>query len=148
MSSAGLVVDYNLHEIDAHRSSSHLVSMAEPFRLPHHGRTRHKSTDNNVTELVAQPRAGILRRNGHCANRKTGWPRARHAAQAFPIGLRRQLLPHSLLALSLQPVTFWGLLILTALDCKRMKKTTDFPSRLSVGGGLGEAVSERGTGAR
>src|SRR5260370_6278642 len=57
MSPAGLVVDYNLHEADAHRNFSHFVSMAEPFGLPHRGHTRHKSTETNSMEVVGQPRA-------------------------------------------------------------------------------------------
>lgn len=89
MSPAGLVVNYNFREADAHLNFSPLVSKAEPLGLPHTRGQRYKGTETEVMEVVAHPALGIAIAR---ARGPIGFPRGT-PRNASPIGLRRQLLP-------------------------------------------------------
>ena len=108
MSPAGLVVNYTFRGADAHRNFSHLVSKVDLFEFPHaraHGVRARKSSHGG---RGSTPRSGCRLETAIArAGEPIGFPR--HAAQRFPAGLRRQLLPA--LRLRVSPQTLNTLLI-------------------------------------
>src|SRR5437764_1319508 len=108
MSPAGLVVNYNLREADAHRSFSHLVSKADPLGLPHS-----RAHAKRVPKPESRSSRGAPSRSGYYRNRDPASPRtdwlsagSLRSASDWP---EAAIAPCSPLALSLQPEPFWGL---------------------------------------